>query len=74
MTRCNVKKMCSSLVLLVMLNVGAGAEEVERAVRIVELFEANPEAGALGMDGKMLDRPHYVQAKRLLAVAKNRKT
>lgn len=40
--------------------------EVEFARRVVELFEANPDAATLGLDGKMLDRPHLVQAKRLL--------
>ena len=41
-------------------------EEVERAQRIVDLFEANPGAGALGLDGEMIDRPHLVQAQRIL--------
>ena len=40
--------------------------EVERAERIVALFAANPDAGALGLDGEMIDRPHLVQARRLL--------
>jgi citrate lyase subunit beta/citryl-CoA lyase len=43
--------------------------EVERARRIVALFEANPDCGTLGMDGQMLDRPHWVQAKRILEIA-----
>lgn len=43
--------------------------EVERARRIVALFEANPDSGTLGMDGQMLDRPHWVQAKRILEIA-----
>ena len=42
------------------------AAEVERAERIVALFEANPDAGTVGMDGKMIDRPHLVQAQRVL--------
>jgi len=41
-------------------------EEVKRAQRIVDLFEANPGAGALGLDGEMIDRPHLVQAQRIL--------
>jgi citrate lyase subunit beta/citryl-CoA lyase len=41
-------------------------EELERARRIVELFEANPDAGALALDGTMLDLPHLVQAKKIL--------
>ncbi len=42
--------------------------EVERARRIVALFEENPDTGAIGLDGKMLDRPHLVQARRILAL------
>ena len=43
---------------------------LERAERIVALFEENPGAGALGLDGEMIDRPHLVQAQRLLQLAK----
>ncbi len=50
------------------------AEEMQRAARIVELFAANPGAGTIGMDGKMIDRPHLVQARRLLESAKNQET
>jgi citrate lyase subunit beta/citryl-CoA lyase len=45
------------------------AEELQRAARIVELFEENPGAGTLGLDGRMIDKPHFLQAKRLLDVA-----
>ena len=34
---------------------------------VVAAFEANPEAGALSLDGRMIDRPHLVQAQRILA-------
>jgi citrate lyase subunit beta / citryl-CoA lyase len=44
-------------------------EEIERATRIVDLFAANPDAGTIGLDGEMLDRPHLVQARRLLEKA-----
>ncbi|MEE4162383.1 MAG: CoA ester lyase [Woeseiaceae bacterium] len=44
------------------------AAEINRARRIVELFAANPEAGALSLNGQMIDRPHLVQAERLLAM------
>ena len=44
-------------------------DETERARRIVELFAANPDAGTLGMDGEMIDRPHWRQAQRILEVA-----
>ena len=43
--------------------------EVEHARAVVAVFEANPGAGALSLDGKMIDRPHLVQAKRTLAAA-----
>ena len=43
--------------------------EVERAERIVELFAGNPDAGALGLDGEMVDRPHLKQAERIVALA-----
>jgi citrate lyase subunit beta/citryl-CoA lyase len=43
--------------------------ETERAKRIVELFAANPDVGTLGMDGEMIDRPHWLQAKRILETA-----
>ena len=48
--------------------------ELEHAERIVELFAANPGAGTIGMDGKMIDRPHLVQALRLLATARQTET
>jgi citrate lyase subunit beta/citryl-CoA lyase len=44
----------------------ATAAEIERAKRIVELFAANPGAGTLGLDGEMIDRPHLLQAQRIL--------
>lgn len=45
-------------------------EEIDRAKRIVELFAANSDAGTLGMDGEMIDRPHWLQAKRILKIAR----
>ncbi len=42
-------------------------QEIERARRIVALFEAQPDAGALALDGQMIDRPHLLQAERVLA-------
>ena len=42
-------------------------EAVERARAIVALFEADPHAGAIGYEGRMLDAPHLKQAKSLLA-------
>ncbi|MBC2776321.1 HpcH/HpaI aldolase/citrate lyase family protein [Parasphingopyxis marina] len=43
--------------------------EVAHAREIVALFAAHPDAGTIGLDGKMLDRPHLVQAQRVLARA-----
>ena len=45
------------------------AAELERAERIVTLFDQNPGAGTLGLDGEMIDRPHLVQAQRLIKLA-----
>ena len=42
------------------------AAEVENARAIVEAFEAQPDAGVLSVDGRMVDRPHLVQARRVL--------
>ena len=42
------------------------AEEIRRAERIIALFAANPDAGTLALDGKMIDRPHWLQARRIL--------
>ena len=44
-------------------------KEIERAQKIVDLFAANPDAGALGLDGEMIDRPHWLQASRILELA-----
>jgi len=44
-------------------------DEVQRAHRIVTLFEQQPELGVVQLDGEMIDRPHYLQARRLLDVA-----
>jgi citrate lyase subunit beta/citryl-CoA lyase len=43
--------------------------EVEHARRIIEAFAASPSAGALSLEGRMIDRPHLVQAQRILAAA-----
>lgn len=48
-------------------------EEIEEARRVVELFAAAPDAGTLGLQGKMLDRPHLLHAKRILETAKRLK-
>jgi citrate lyase subunit beta/citryl-CoA lyase len=40
--------------------------EVKHAEAIVAAFEAQPDAGVLSVEGKMVDRPHLVQARRIL--------
>lgn len=42
------------------------ADEIARAQKIIALFAANPDAGVIGLDGEMLDRPHLKRAERLL--------
>lgn len=44
-------------------------EERAKAQAIVDLFAANPGAGALQLDGRMVDAPHLKAAKALLALA-----
>ena len=41
-------------------------DEVAHANAIVEAFEAEPDAGVLSVGGRMVDRPHLVQARRVL--------
>ncbi len=45
------------------------ADDIARAQAIVDLFAANPGAGALNMDGRMIDAPHLKAALALLARA-----
>jgi citrate lyase subunit beta/citryl-CoA lyase len=42
------------------------AEEIAHAMAIVEAFTAEPDAGVLSVGEKMVDRPHLVQARRVL--------
>jgi citrate lyase subunit beta/citryl-CoA lyase len=46
------------------------AEAVNKAKAIVDAFAAAPNAGVIGVEGEMLDRPHLIRAERLLAQAK----
>jgi citrate lyase subunit beta / citryl-CoA lyase len=41
-------------------------EQVEKAKAVVAAFAAQPGAGAVGIDGKMYDRPHLIRARALL--------
>ena len=43
-----------------------GEAEIAHARAIVNAFSANPGAGALSLDGKMIDQPHLAQARKLL--------
>jgi len=40
--------------------------EIAEARAIVDAFAANPDAGVLAVDGKMVDAPHLIQARRVL--------
>jgi len=44
-------------------------ERVRWAVAVRDLFAANPNAGVLTLDGRMVDRPHLKLAERILAAA-----
>jgi citrate lyase subunit beta/citryl-CoA lyase len=41
--------------------------EIDHARTIIEAFAAEPDAGVLAVGGKMVDRPHLIQARRVLA-------
>lgn len=45
----------------------ASPEDVAHAERIIAAFASAGGAGTVGLDGKMVDRPHLLQAERLLA-------
>ncbi|HUN25789.1 MAG TPA: CoA ester lyase [Steroidobacteraceae bacterium] len=45
------------------------AAEIAGAQRIVAAFAAAPEAGVTSLDGRMIDRPHLIQARRVLETA-----
>ncbi|HVC55420.1 MAG TPA: CoA ester lyase [Stellaceae bacterium] len=44
------------------------AAERDWAERVVAAFAARPDAGTLALDGKMIDKPHLVLARRLLGL------
>jgi citrate lyase subunit beta/citryl-CoA lyase len=47
--------------------------EIHHATEVVAAFEAHPEAGTVSVGGKMVDRPHLMQAKRVLERARGGK-
>lgn len=42
--------------------------EIAHARAVIEAFAANPGVGALKLEGKMIDRPHLVQAQRIIGM------
>lgn len=46
------------------------AEEIAHAQAVIDAFRANPDAGTLSLDGKMIDMPHLKQAERLMSIVK----
>jgi len=48
-------------------------DDTSHAAAIVAAFEAQPDAGVLSVDGRMVDRPHLTQARRVLERARNRR-
>ena len=42
-------------------------DEITHAQEIIAAFELEPDAGVLSVGGKMVDRPHLIQARRVLA-------
>ena len=44
------------------------ATERDWTEKVVAAFAANPDAGTLALDGKMIDKPHLVLARRLLGM------
>jgi citrate lyase subunit beta/citryl-CoA lyase len=42
--------------------------EIAAAQAVVDIFAANPGAGVLNLDGKMVDLPHLNAARRILAL------
>lgn len=46
------------------------AEQIDKAKAVVAAFAGQPGAGAVGIEGKMYDRPHLARAQRLLASVK----
>ena len=45
-------------------------DEIGHAKAIIEAFAAEPEAGTLSVNGRMVDRPHLDQARRVIARAR----
>ena len=46
------------------------ADDLAHAQKIIAAFEADPAAGVLSVDGRMVDRPHWIQAQAVIARAR----
>ena len=46
------------------------ADDIAHAQKILAAFEADPAAGVLSVDGRMIDRPHLIQAQAVIARAR----
>jgi citrate lyase subunit beta/citryl-CoA lyase len=47
------------------------ADQIAKANAMIAAFAAQPDAGTIGIDGKMYDRPHLARAQALLARLKS---
>ena len=47
-------------------------EEIAWSRRVVTAFEANPNAGVVKIDGKMIDKPHLRAALKILALVESK--
>src|SRR5712691_4697223 len=56
---------------LAVINEAFSVNDTERdwAERVIAAFAANPDSGTLALDGKMIDKPHLVLARRLLGLS-----
>jgi citrate lyase subunit beta/citryl-CoA lyase len=66
-----VAKMAIHPAQLAAINAAFSVSDDERAwaEQVVAAFAANPDAGTLALDGKMIDKPHLTLARRLLGSA-----
>ena len=48
----------------------ATKEELAWARKVAAVFTANPNAGTVALDGKMVDKPHLILARRILALGR----
>ena len=46
------------------------ADDIAHAQKIIAAFDADPAAGVLSVDGRMVDRPHLIQARAVIARAR----